>query len=629
MDLLLDLDAAPGTTLRRRAEHALREAVRSGRLAPGTRLPATRTLAAQLGVSRGVVVDAYAQLAAEGYLLTRRGGGTTVAPAAGGGAAAGGGGPPAAGGAAGSAAAAAGGAGTAGAAAGGAGLAAAAARGAGTAAAAAGGAGTAAAAAGGAGAAGGGAARRGGAAAMRAVDAIGVLRYDLRPALPALDGFPRRAWLAAVGRALRGLPDERLGYPAAAGAPELRATLAAYLGRVRGVRTEPERIVVTSGFRQGLGLLWTALAAEGARRVALEQPGWRGWRQTAAAAGLEVVPLAVDDDGAALDRVAASCGAAVDGRARGAAAPGGGAPAGGAPGGGGGAVGGAAALDALALDAIGLSPAHQYPTGAVLSPARRSAAVAWAQRGGGLIVEDDYDAEFRYDRSPVGSLQGLAPDVVAYGGTASKTLAPAVRLGWLALPPALVEPVARLQQRLGGAPAVLDQLALADLIERGELDRHLRRQRRRYRRRRDALLAALARELPEVAVRGAAAGLHAVLLLPPELDARRVVSAARERGVALDALGHGPPALLVGYANVDEHAAGPAVAALAAALEAAARPAAAVGAAGARRAGGSGPADAAPVGGGARAAGETGRADAAPLGGGARAAGETGRAGVR
>jgi len=500
MDLLLDLDSAPGATLRRRAEHALREAVRSGRLAPGTRLPATRALAAQLGVSRGVVVEAYAQLAAEGYLVTRRGGGTTVAR-----------------GAAGAGVGAAGGAGGE------------AGRSGGAAAGAGGGPG----AAGEAGRSGGAAAGAGGGPAsgrvqLAAVDAAPPLRHDLRPALPALAGFPRRAWGAALARALRELPDERLGYPHPAGAPELRATLAAYLGRVRGVRTEPERIVVTSGFRQGLALLWEALAEQGARRVALERPGWRGWWETASAAGLEALALAVDDDGAVVGD------------------------------------------DALAVDAIGLSPAHQYPTGAVLSPERRSALVAWAQRTGGLIVEDDYDAEFRYDRKPVGSLQGLAPDVVVYGGTASKTLAPAVRLGWLVLPPALVEPVMRIQRRGGGAPAPLDQLALADLIERGELDRHLRRERRRYRRQRAALLAALARELPQVEVRGAAAGLHAVLRLPDGLDALAVVAAARARGVALEPLRDrdGDAALVVGYANVGEHAVGAAVSALTEAVEA-------------------------------------------------------------
>lgn len=473
MDLLLDLDAAPGGSLRRRAEHALREAVRGGRLAPGTRLPSTRALAAQLGVSRGVVVEAYAQLAAEGYLVTRRGGGTSVGATRAVGAFGGTGGW--------------------------------------------------------------GELRTTGSSPRR--DAVSASRrgtsnakHDLRPALPALDGFPRGEWLAAAGRVLRALPDERFAYPDPAGERELRATLAAYLGRVRGVRADAEQIVVTSGLRQGLDLLWATLAREGVGRIAVERPGWRGWNETAAAAGLATVSLAVDGDGAVLD-----------------------------------------AIDGLGVDAVGITPAHQYPTGAVLSSARRALVVAWAQRTGALVVEDDYDAEFRYDRKPVGSLQGLAPDVVVYGGTASKTLAPAVRLGWLVLPPPLVEPVVARQRQLGGTPAPLDQLVLADLIERGELDRHLRRQRRRYGRRRDALLAALARELPEVAVEGVAAGLHAVLRLPEGVGEAAVVEAARARGVALNGLAHGAPALVVGYANLPEPAAGPAVAALADAI-AAARP---------------------------------------------------------
>ncbi|HEY4280800.1 MAG TPA: PLP-dependent aminotransferase family protein [Conexibacter sp.] len=500
MELLLDLDAAPGTTLRRRAEHALREAVRAGRLAPGARLPATRALAAQLGVSRGVIVDAYAQLAAEGYLDTRRGGGTTVAEGMGredgrmsascDDLAAGDGwqltsGPP---------------------------------------------------------------------SYWAGIDGAWgePLRYDLRPALPALDGFPRQAWGAALQRALRTLPDARLGYPGDAGAAELRTALADYLGRVRGVRTHPDRIVVTSGFRHGLDLLWTALAQQGARRVAVERPGWRGWHETAAAAGLEVVALPVDRSGAVLDALGP---AGADAGGRGARVDGHGADDPAVP---------------LPIDAVGVSPAHSFPAGVVMSADRRGALVAWAQRTGGIAIEDDYDAEFRYDRKPIGSLQGLAPEAVVYGGTASKTLAPAIRLGWLVLPQRLVEPVRAVQELRGAAPALHDQLALTDLIARGELDRHLRRQRRRYARRRDALLTAVARELPEVTVRGIAAGLHVVLELDPATDEAAAVAGARARGIALEGLRHGPPALVVGYANLSEDAAGPAVAALAEAVREAA-----------------------------------------------------------
>ncbi|HEY7831405.1 MAG TPA: PLP-dependent aminotransferase family protein [Solirubrobacteraceae bacterium] len=448
MELHIDLEGSPGRSLRSRLEHQLREAVRGGRLPAGTRLPATRALCTELGVSRGVVVDAYAQLAAEGYLHTRRGGGTTVAYTA---------------------------------------------------------------------------APDG--SQQQSTTVTPAVRHDMSPFRPALSDFPRSAWAAALTRVLRSAPDERLGYPDPAGVPELRATLAAYLGRVRGVRTTPEQIVITTGLRQGVGLLWSTLAADGAKRVAVEDPGWRGIRETATDAGLQVVPIPVDQDGLVVEH-----------------------------------------LEHEALAAVALAPAHQYPTGSVLSSARRASLLAWAQRRNALILEDDYDAEYRYDRQPIGSLQGLSPEQVIYGGSASKTLAPAVRLGWMALPKRLAQPLAACQRRRGGMPAPLQQLALADLIDRGELDRHLRRQRRRYHHQRDALLSALATEIPEHGIHGAAAGLYAVLRLPPSLNEQAVLSAARTRGIALEGLGGNTPALVLGYANLGEAAIQPAVRALAACI---------------------------------------------------------------
>ncbi|HEX5926595.1 MAG TPA: PLP-dependent aminotransferase family protein [Baekduia sp.] len=472
MDLHLDLDSAPGRTLRARAEHALREAVRGGRLAPGSRLPATRALAAQLGVSRGVVVEAYAQLAAEGYLDTRRGGGTRVAehPAP----------PPTS---------------------------------------------------------------TSGIEGRRNRDSRGsvvprrpgagvaeppaAMRYDLRPSLPAVDGFPRATWLAALTRVLRTIPDGRLGYGDRQGEPELRAALAASLARTRAVRASDEQVLITGGLRDALPLLWRLTKARGAQRVGIEEPGW--WRigRSLTEAGLTPVPIPTDDHGLDPSRLAD-----------------------------------------LDLDAVAVTPAHQFPTGAVLGPERRAQLVAWARDRGALILEDDYDAEFRYDRQPVGSLQGLAPDLVAYGGSCSKTLAPALRLGWLVLPSALVAELhADDASSPPGTPPTIDQLALADLIGRGELDRHLRRQRHRYRKRRDALLEALARQLPGLEVRGAAAGLFAVLALGADADERAVVAAALARGVALEPLGAvGRPGLVVGYANLPEAGAAAAVAALAAAI---------------------------------------------------------------
>jgi GntR family transcriptional regulator/MocR family aminotransferase len=572
VDLHLDLDAAPGRTLRARAEHALREAVRSGRLAPGSRLPATRALAVQLGVSRGVVVEAYAQLAAEGYLDTRRGGGTRVAqhPAPAGGAAVGGFAGAAAGGAmaGGVAGGAAGGGASAGSVAGsgaisgggaGSGAVADGATGRGTASGATGrgtasgatgrgtasgatgrrtasaatGGGSASAAAGG-GSAGGAMAdgARGatsaapGGFARAALEAVP--RHDLRPALPAVDGFPRQAWLGAITRVLRTIPDQRLGYGDRNGEPELRAALAASLARTRGVRATEDQVVVTGGLRDSLPLLWRLLKQRGAKRVGIEDPGW--WRigRSLTEAGLEPVPIPTDDEG--LDP---------------------------------------AKLQSLKIDAVAVTPAHQFPTGAVLAPARRAALVAWARERGAIILEDDYDAEFRYDRQPIGSLQGLAPDLVVYGGSASKTLAPALRLGWLVLPSTLVAQLhADDPSSPAGTPPTIDQLALADLFDRGEVDRHLRRQRHRYRRRRDALLEAIQEQLPQLDVRGAAAGLFAVLLLPPHADELAVTEAAARHGVALEPLrARGRPGLVAGYANLPEAGASAAVSALARAVQ--------------------------------------------------------------
>lgn len=454
MDLHLDLDAAPGRSLRARAEHALREAVRSGRLTPGSRLPATRALATELGVSRGVVVEAYAQLAAEGYLDTRRGGGTRVAP---GGATA--------------------------------------------------------------------VAEPRAAQETAAAEAGGAFLYDMRPSLPSTDGFPRQAWLAAMTRVLKTVPDERLGYGDRRGEPELREALAGWLARRRGVIAGPEQVVVTGGLRDALPLVWRVLKARGAERVAVEDPGWWRMGRSAEAAGLGAVGVETDDDGLRPELLGD-------------------------------------------VDVIAVTPAHQFPTGAVLSAERRAQLVAYVRARGAWLLEDDYDAEFRYDRQPIGSLQGLAPDLTIHAGSASKSLAPALRLGWLVLPSSLTaelhddDPASP-----AGTPPTLDQLALADLIQRGEVDRHLRRQRLRYAKRREALLSALAEQLPERPVRGAAAGLFAVLGLPEGADEDRAARAAAAEGVALEPLrARGRAGLVLGYANLPEPSAPHAVRALARAL---------------------------------------------------------------
>jgi GntR family transcriptional regulator / MocR family aminotransferase len=435
-ELLVALDRGNEESLRVQLRDQLRAAMRERRLAPGARLPSTRALARELGVSRGVVVDAYEQLAAEGYLVGRHGSATRVSAAA------------------------------------------------------------------------------TGAPAREplAADAARAPRYDFRPGTPDLSMFPRGLWLAAERRALRAAADADLGYGDPRGAPALRAALAAYLGRVRGVVAEPDRVLVVSGFAQGLSLLGRALREGGARRVAVEDPSHAGARGQLTAGDLEVVPVPVDERGLVVEALTEA-------------------------------------------DAVLTTPAHQFPTGVVLAPERR---VELLDRDI-LVVEDDYDAEYRYDREPVGSLQGLRPERVAYGGSVSKTLAPALRLGWLVLPRGLLDPVVEAKQQDDMGSPLLPQLALTDLLVRGELDRHLRRTRLLYRRRRDALLSAIAEHLPQARPAGVAAGLHVAVYLPGDIDERELAARAAERSVALACIGEhritpGPPALLLGYARLTEPA---------------------------------------------------------------------------
>lgn len=444
MELLLTLDRAPANgraplPLHVQLEEQLRDGIRGGHLLPGTRLPATRELARQLAISRGVVVEAYAQLTAEGYLTTRRGAGTVVAatarPAP----------PP---------------------------------------------------------------------APPRMPSSA---PEDFHPGTPDLAGFPRGAWIRSLRTVARDAPDSVYGYVDPLGAPELRTTLARYLGRARGVGSSPEQIVVTTGLTQGVALVARALVRRGARRVVVEDPGFMVHRAVLAHCGLEPVPVAVDEEGLRTDL-----------------------------------------LDGLSADAALVTPAHQSPLGGVLGPRRRAQLLDWARREQAVVIEDDYDAEYRYDRGPVGALQGLAPELVAYAGCASKVLAPSLRLGWLALPPDLLDGV-RLEKAMDdlGTP-VLDQLALADFVERGELDRHLRRMRPRYRARRDALVTALAEHLPEWRIHGVAAGLHTVALLPEQVDERSLLARAERAGMRLHGLAWfrvaepGPPGIVLGYGGLSE-----------------------------------------------------------------------------
>jgi GntR family transcriptional regulator/MocR family aminotransferase len=437
-ELLLELDRTASRPLRAQLEDGLREAVRSGRLPANTRLPATRALASDLRVSRRLVVDAYAQLLAEGYLLARPGAGTYVAATAG----------------------------------------------------------------------------ASDSAAPPAPERSP--RLDFFPGAPDLAAFPRTLWLRALREVMRSAPPSALAYPNARGALQLRVALAAYLRRVRGVVVEPDAIVICAGATQGLAVLGRALVRLGIKEVAVEDPGLPPHRAVLAYAGLEVRGVGLDAHG----------------------------------------------VDVASLDAPAVltTPAHQCPTGVVLSPARRGELVRWA-RAGGLVIEDDYDAEFRYDRAPLGAIQGLAPDRVVYLGTASKTLAPGLRLGWLVLPAWLLDAVveAKLLDDLGSA--TIDQLALAHLIETAAYDRHLRKARRRNRERRDALIAAVTQRLPGATVSGISAGLHALVRLPRAVDSHALLARAAERSLGVYPLTlHmiDPPrdtdALVMGYASLSEPA---------------------------------------------------------------------------
>ena len=352
-------------------------------------------------------------------------------------------------------------------------------------------------------------------------------RYDLVSTTPEVALFPRRAWVRAMELALRRAPDAVLAYTDWRGRVELRTALGAYLARVRGVRVDPGRIVVTQGFTQALDLVCRVLVGRGATRIAFETPSIRELWETATASGLTLVGCPVDGSGLRTDE-----------------------------------------LWQLEVQAVVVSPAHQYPTGAVLAPSRRVALLDWAARTGGIVIEDDYDAEFRYDRTPVGSMQGLDPGRVVHVGTASKTLAPGVRLGWMSLAPDLLEEV-RAQKRMAdhGSPA-LDQLALAELVDGGAYERHVVRARDVYRRRRDHLMRAISARRPDLRLEGATAGTHALLPLGAGVDDQAIATAAAERDVrvvALSALQLAPGperGLVLGYGRLPDGQIEPAMDAL-------------------------------------------------------------------
>nr|MDQ3724828.1 PLP-dependent aminotransferase family protein [Actinomycetota bacterium] len=317
--------------------------------------------------------------------------------------------------------------------------------------------------------------------------------------------------------ALRQAPLDAVGYPDPRGVPGLRQALADYLGRVRGVAAEPEQMLICSGFSQAFSLLCRWLQERGVERVALEDPGWHRHRLAVEQAGLEVVPVPVDRDGLRVEE-----------------------------------------LERSGATVVLVTSAHQFPTGCVLSSERRAALVDWAERGERLIVEDDYDSELRYDRGGIGALQGLAPERVVYVGSASKRLTPGMRLGWMQLPSWLAWSLIQAKTIEDGGTEAIAQLALQDFIERGELDRHLRRTRLLYERRRQTLAKAVTNHLPGCELGNAAAGLYETLALPAGTNESAVVAAAAEREVGVEGLAlhsfaaPGPPTLVLGFACLPE-----------------------------------------------------------------------------
>jgi GntR family transcriptional regulator/MocR family aminotransferase len=333
---------------------------------------------------------------------------------------------------------------------------------------------------------------------------------------PAL--FPRNEWLRHYRAALHAVPNRQLGYPGPLGALPLREALTNYLGRVRAVATAPDRVLIAGGLTQAVVLLCRALRSRGVQAIAVEDPCFGFHREAIVNTGLQVVPIPVD-------------GAGID----------------------------VAALVEHNVGAVLVAPAHSYPTGAVLSAARRTALIKWAHEHDGLVIEDDYDAEFRYDRAPIGALQGLAPERVAYAGCASKTLTPALRLGWMALPAWVVADVLREKLFDDMGTTMFEQLALARFIDAGGYARHLRRVRPVYRRRRDAALDVLSTSLPGAVPTGVAAGLHLYVQLPRWCDESGLVETARERGLLIQGASwhwsvprSAPPALVLGYGAINE-----------------------------------------------------------------------------
>ncbi|HEX8244036.1 MAG TPA: PLP-dependent aminotransferase family protein [Longimicrobium sp.] len=467
---LLPLDRGSRVPLHRQIYDGLRRAILEGMLRAGQRVPSTRALASELGVSRFPVLTAYEQLLHEGYLEGQVGSGTFVraappddafrpAPLARPASAKPSRPSPAS-----------------------------------------------------------GAPRPPRAPARPAVFAGGVRPF--RMSLPALDQFPHALWARIVARHAHRLAPVHMAYGDPAGLGALRAAIAEHLRTTRAVRCEPDDVLVVSGSQAALRLCAAVLVRHG-DRVAVEEPGYPGAHAALSAGGAELVPVPVDDAGLVVDALRAERGP---------------------------------------LRAVYVTPSHQYPLGASMSAARRLALLDWAARGGAWVLEDDYDSEYRYVSRPLGALQGMdAHGRVVYIGTFSKVLFPALRVGYLVVPPPLREAFAAARDALDIFSATLYQLALADFLAEGHFARHLRRMRALYLARRDALLAGLARHCAGVlAVHNADAGLHVATLLPAGTDDVEVAARLAANQVTATALSTcylgaaRRPGLLLGFGGFDE-----------------------------------------------------------------------------
>ena len=344
--------------------------------------------------------------------------------------------------------------------------------------------------------------------AMRALPA----RIDLTPGVPDLAAFPRAAWLKAERAVLSDLAASAFGYGNPAGTPELRLAVANWIARNRGIKADPADIIIVAGVSQALSLVSQVLQNDGIHEIAVEDPGSVGSRLHLQAWGMRTPGIPVDSDGLRVD-----------------------------------------ALRDSGARAVVVTPAHQFPTGVVLDGDRRRELMRWAAEGG-VILEDDYDAEHRYDRPPVPALRAMLTDRVIYAGSLSKILAPALRIGWMVPPARYKEALVGAKRLADLGNATLPQLVIAHLMESGELERQLRFVRRRHRRRRDTMIDAISNHIPGATVHGAAAGLHLTITFDDqELDDRLLASATLGRGVKTEPLSWHcqqprSPGLVLGYA---------------------------------------------------------------------------------